>query len=652
MNLRRGLWFAGLSFLTATGVMSQTDGRNLPVVRILGESYYYYEAGRNESSYAIAKEMGWDPVVLSEMNPNLSSPIEKGTVIYYPVAARSADSYGRKSDSTSNLSGSSGCAISHTVERGETVYSIARRYNVTTDAIYAMNPDSQYGVKAGDVLVIDPGSSLSHTEGGYLYHTVKSGETLYSVAHRYNTGVDDLMRINPGLSESNFKAGMTVRIVPDTDSKATGRAERRRVVSVTNYRVGRKDTWMSISRATGVAPELLKEANPEVGVLEKGMVLAVPRTEVVPEAQMDVKEDSSGSTSDSQEDLSESLNGFPVTGDLPEVRVSVLIEDIASNKDMEFARGFLLAVDKLKKEPYHISVGIIDGSVTCDSIIAELSSFNPNLIVTTHEKNYPVCVAEYAQDRGVKALNVFDVKNESYVTNSEMVQLLTPSEYFNGSVARYLADRFEGYTLVVAGDESADDGILSALRAAMNYSGERVVPVSALADMDLSENEDILVYGTALKKNEIGSLLDKVVSLRQKAPESEIALVGRPNWIAYADAFSDKYSEAVAYIPSRFYFDPDLSACREMIEDYRKMYGHTPVKSFPVYAVAGYDVAGHFIPGIAASGGDFNEPLPHTATLQTDFELVRSGDSRGFYNPVVYLVKFNEFGNIDKIAVK
>ena len=143
MNLRRGLWFAGLSFLTATGVMSQTDGRNLPVVRILGESYYYYEAGRNESSYAIAKEMGWDPVVLSEMNPNLSSPIEKGTVIYYPVTARSADSYGRKSDSTSNLSGSSGCAISHTVERGETVYSIARRYNVTTDAIYAMNPDSQ-----------------------------------------------------------------------------------------------------------------------------------------------------------------------------------------------------------------------------------------------------------------------------------------------------------------------------------------------------------------------------------------------------------------------------------------------------------------------------------------------------------------------------
>lgn len=643
----RSLFLSG-GMALAIALSGYGQNRNLPVVKILGETYYYYEVGKDESVYAIAKAHGWDPAVLARMNPNISSPLEKGTVIYYPVAvSEETTTVDPAEEAVSNR-------LSHVVEKGETVYSIARRYGVTVDGIYATNPSAQYGVRAGETLLIDTGNSISHNEGGYIYHTVAEGETLYSLSQRYNTSVADILRYNPGVSESNLQAGRTVRLVPDRkrNNVESRQVEQDRVVSVTNYRVKRKDTWMSISRATGVSPELLKAANPEVGVLERGMVLAVPHTESVVVEEIVPVEDPRESTPEGRHEVYNEVNGLSNDRQIENVRVAILLEDITSNKDKEFARGFLVALDRLKDAPYRTSVSIMDAAVATDSLISGLDAFSPSLIVTTHDRNYPQVVSDYARANDIKAVNVFDVRNEGYVSNPDMVQLLTPSEYFNREIADFLARRFDGYTLVVAGENDEEDAMLKALGEVWQGSRVYVTEVSELENLDIAEGGEYLIYGTPSKRNDIELVIEKVKTLRQKSPMADIAVVGRPNWIAYADALGEKYSEAVVYIPSRFYFDPELSESKRLINDYKEMYGHTPIKSYPVYAVAGYDVATYFIPGYASSGGDFNEEWPESATLQTDFALCRPNSWSGFYNPVVYLVKFNEFGNIDKIKVQ
>jgi LysM repeat protein len=79
--------------------------------------------------------------------------------------------------------------VSHVVQRGETIYSISRAYGVTMDAILIRNniidPNR---IVAGQVLIIPTGAVTVP-----WVHVVEPGETLYSIAIRYNTTVDAII---------------------------------------------------------------------------------------------------------------------------------------------------------------------------------------------------------------------------------------------------------------------------------------------------------------------------------------------------------------------------------------------------------------------------------------------------------------------------
>jgi LysM repeat protein len=94
----------------------------------------------------------------------------------------------------------------HTVEPGQTVFSISRMYNVTVEAIYQMNPESRDVIKTGDELKIPQES------GSFLFHTIQPKETLYSVSRMYQMKGEDIMSVNHGLTAESFTIGKVIRI--------------------------------------------------------------------------------------------------------------------------------------------------------------------------------------------------------------------------------------------------------------------------------------------------------------------------------------------------------------------------------------------------------------------------------------------------------
>jgi len=94
----------------------------------------------------------------------------------------------------------------HTVERGQTVYSISVMYSVSVEDIYRLNPESRKVVRAGEVLKIPQES------GSYLYHTILPQETLYSLAQQNHMKGEDIIAANPGLSVKTFTIGKIIRI--------------------------------------------------------------------------------------------------------------------------------------------------------------------------------------------------------------------------------------------------------------------------------------------------------------------------------------------------------------------------------------------------------------------------------------------------------
>jgi LysM repeat protein len=82
--------------------------------------------------------------------------------------------------------------VSHIVQTGDTLYSIARRYGTTVEAIMAANGLVTYSIRIGEVLWIPAGIVLP----GPTAHIVQPGETLFSIARKYNTTVWAIMSMN------------------------------------------------------------------------------------------------------------------------------------------------------------------------------------------------------------------------------------------------------------------------------------------------------------------------------------------------------------------------------------------------------------------------------------------------------------------------
>ncbi len=100
------------------------------------------------------------------------------------------------------------CSNPYIVQRGEWLYSIARKCGVTAGAILAANPGLNPNfVFPGQSLVMPGGGSTSGgttggTTGGNTY-VVQRGDTMFSIARRFNTTVQALMAIN-GITNPNF----------------------------------------------------------------------------------------------------------------------------------------------------------------------------------------------------------------------------------------------------------------------------------------------------------------------------------------------------------------------------------------------------------------------------------------------------------------
>lgn len=99
----------------------------------------------------------------------------------------------------------------YTVKSGDTLYSIAKKYNTTVNAITTLNNLTSNTLSIGQTLKI-PVSTQNPTEKTY---TVKSGDTLYSIARKYNTTVSDLINRN-NLKTSNLSIGQKL-IIPNNN---------------------------------------------------------------------------------------------------------------------------------------------------------------------------------------------------------------------------------------------------------------------------------------------------------------------------------------------------------------------------------------------------------------------------------------------------
>lgn len=98
----------------------------------------------------------------------------------------------------------------HDVVKGETLYSLARHYGVTVDDIKGANAVLTEGLKAGQRIKIPVKSAVEKSPKVQL-HKVVRGETLYSLAKQYNVAIEEIQAVNSHIKKG-LKAGQLIEI--------------------------------------------------------------------------------------------------------------------------------------------------------------------------------------------------------------------------------------------------------------------------------------------------------------------------------------------------------------------------------------------------------------------------------------------------------
>lgn len=115
-----------------------------------------------------------------------------------------------KQDPATTVEGES---TTHKVKKGESLYSIAKQYGTTVDELKKMN-NIPGGIHAGQELIIKQATTTAEVKESSPVkrtHKVISGESLYSIAKLYNVSPEELRKSNPGIS-AGIRAGQTLEI--------------------------------------------------------------------------------------------------------------------------------------------------------------------------------------------------------------------------------------------------------------------------------------------------------------------------------------------------------------------------------------------------------------------------------------------------------
>lgn len=637
-----------LLILTASFALNAQNLSNLQKTEILGKEYYIYEVKRGESVYGIAKKFGWDIEELVRLNPEASSAVQKGDRLYYPTGQVSVVT---EMPQPVEIDYSTLESIKHKVKKGETIYSISRQYNVPLEIIYKHNPSAKKGVKAGEVIELPQNGTAQ-----YYYYTVKNGDTLPSIAQTYNTSVEDILKNNAGLTSNNLTAGETIRISLNSNLNKvkTELVAEERVSQISSYKVSKNETWDEISEKTGVEVEVLKEANESEEKPKENSIVNVPVVETVEVEKTVVYEaPEEMSTEDVQQIYDSIKGGGPDQRIMEGVRMALIMDEPGSKKDVDFTRGMLVSLSQFKNYPVKIDFKVIDGRVSTADLIDELDDFEPNLIISTADKAFPLFLADYGNTNNIQVINVFDLKNDLYEDNASIIQLLPPSGLFYDRLSTKIYHDNRRRKLIAVGEEDTNDGMANELFKLFESESDKI-SLEEFGSLEPDPLQPILIYSYATRREDVADFLKNVDNLAENYPGFDFRVVGRTSWVAMIDDFGDKFEEYSVYIPSRVWLDENSDEWKNFLTQYEGMFEGIPVRSIPNFAASGYDVVNYFLPVVAENKGDFNHGLKNRSdkNLQNDIALTRVSNWGGFINSNGYLIHFLPDGEIVKEIVK
>jgi LysM repeat protein len=569
----------------------------------------------------------------------------------------------------------------HTVVQGNTLYGIHKLYKTDLDKIIAANPNMGDELAIGQQLLIPVSGDLAADSGSF--HTVEQGETLYGISKKYKCTVADLKTLNPGVEEG-ISIGQKLKL-PTTEVR--GEVVQSDPIedtlpsynityadSVVSHKVLAHETLYSISKRYMVSSDTIKALNGLRGSkVKKGDVLRIPVKKVnysVLEKTIDpIAVDSSGVIIPTE--LKEEYNValmLPFMLAKNDIEMSKLLK-IGQTREIypttkiafEFYQGFMLAADSLKKAGLKLNLFVYDTAKDTGRVaeIMNKTEFEKiDLVVGPLFKNTIEFATKKCQEKNIRIVLPFKTDPKVLHNNPYTFKAVSSNMTLMDGTVDYIVANHAHHNVVILkpyleGDKALyeraklrfNDTIgkvpsynVSIVELGLGSSGGRDLNAQLKNDTTnvvIIPSNDVKFVTGALNR------LNKVMNLNPYAKKLKIIAFGFEDWNKYNDIDVLHRNRLHQHYATYRYVDYNKPESIAYVRSFRAYTGVDPT----VYSSQGFDVGMYFLSALYLKGTSFEQFLgSHQIDLvQNNFRFSEIAPESGYENRNAQIIRYEDF---------
>ncbi len=683
-----------------------------------------------ETLYGIARIYGISLAEVRRYNPELDEALNVGDTLTIPLESKEEM---QRREMRNDPNSQTGKEKTHTVQMGDTYYSLSKKYDVQVADLRTANSKQNEELRAGEILVIPNGTNttkkkrekssitladspkkereeFSENESGFSAHNpskkennrttnstefyehlVQPRQTAYSLSKKYSLSLDSLFLLNPDSEEGLF-VGQILKLpanrAPDFYHK---REKKKRENAAAGdgyflYKVKSGDTFYSLEREFGVPEKELVKLNPELANgLQVGKYIIIPEREKTEQLVVTEKLADEGMPNPLEEaeknrervpnpfyveDSQSVADGFPkvledtLKLDLQRKLKVALMLPFGARRDtsvdysrdigrraqlsLEFYNGFKMAADELAGHGMRLELDVVD---THNSLfllkgkVRGLRAARYDLVVGPLTEESSEFVADVLKPEGVPVVSPLS-RSVSVKGRENLIKCIPEAHNSARRLAGLINERFRGARLIFAQsrDTSANDEIKAIMaqlwpREDGSFADQAVyaqgsLSAGSLRDLLSPDKENVVVV---LSENQV--FLSNLVRQLRGRQRGRIFLLGPPRILEIATLEMDYLNELNLTMPDINFMDYQDTAMLHFIADYRERFGAEPTK----FAYQGYDVGMYFLNKLWRAGPYFTLAIQgNQAMLSTGFELRKTADG-GFENRFMHITGVRDF---------
>ncbi|MDR3227180.1 MAG: LysM peptidoglycan-binding domain-containing protein [Prevotellaceae bacterium] len=519
----------------------------------------------------------------------------------------------------------------------------------------------------------------------YYVHLVKQGETIYSLCRVYGVSQDELISINPQLSQG-LKANQRLKIPDKTESKSeiaktvknetkiTADANKKNEIDTKNidsettpsaikHKVKSGDDIESIAKKYNCSVESILKYNAFLNQktkLKKGQYLTVYPNDNAIENENIVENTTPQDTiiTENKELFDVDCNANLYSDDtlnvvlLLPMKTAIINDNQIKNQRnsydfIEFYEGFLLAIDSLKRNNISVNIKTFDVNdaktlTALDSTVFETAQ----LVIGNISKTMMSAFTKIANQYKVPIVSTFSHETENIASeNKYFIQAFTPLELQTEKLNKILCDCNADENIVIIYEKITDsigyNNFLKSLKncekqtntykyilKSYNDGLKNVLKKDTKNNIFVTSNSNVFVMDVLSKLN--------ALSISMKC---DITVYGSSRWKTFESSLNFDYIHNLNLTTIQpFFVDYNRAEVKNFIAKYRYYYKGDPSS----FSFQGYDLGLYFVDKLSKYGNNFIDCITNeevSTLLQTRFKFSKTKPQSGLVNTESLLLR-------------